>query len=34
VVSRTLHLAEVSEGLAWLRQSSPLPVRLAPPLER
>lgn len=34
VVSRTLHLAEVSESLAWLRQSSPLPVRLAPPLER
>jgi hypothetical protein len=34
VVSRSLRLAEVSESLAWLRRASPLPVRLAPPLER
>jgi hypothetical protein len=33
VVSRTLSLAEVSESLAWLRQSTPRPVRLAPALE-
>lgn len=34
VVSLSLRLAEVSESLAWLRRASPLPVRLAPPLER
>lgn len=34
VVSRSLRLEEVSESLAWLRRTSPLPVRLAPPLER
>ena len=33
VVSRTLSLAEVSESLAWLRQASPRPVRLAPVLK-
>ena len=33
VVSRSLRLEEVSESLAWLRRRSPLPVRLAPPLE-
>ena len=32
VVSRTLSLGEVSDSLAWLRQVSPGPVRLHPPL--
>jgi hypothetical protein len=34
VVSRTLSLADVSDSLAWLRQVSPLPVRLEPALDR
>jgi hypothetical protein len=34
VVSRTLSLADVSASLAWLRQVSPLPVRLEPALDR
>jgi hypothetical protein len=34
VVSRTLSLADVSNSLAWLRQVSPLPVRLEPALDQ